>query len=65
MSSAVLVTGFALLLAAMVLLEVLARFGDGRRATLGDVTYAAVRHPVGRTVALLSWLWLGWHLFVR
>ncbi|MBA2751929.1 MAG: hypothetical protein H0U41_06790 [Actinobacteria bacterium] len=49
----------------MVVLEVLARTADGRRATLGDVVDAAVRHPAGRAVALLSWLWMGWHLFVR
>lgn len=65
MSRAVLLTGFAVLLTAMVVLEVLARTGDGRRATLGDVADAAVRHPAGRAVALLSWLWMGWHLFVR
>lgn len=65
MSRAVLLTGFVALLAAMVVLEVVARVGDGRRATLGDIADAAVRHPAGRAVALLSWLWMGWHLFVR
>jgi len=65
LSRAVLLTGFAILLVALGVLEGLARVGDGRRATLGDVADAAVRHPAGRTVVLLSWLWLGWHLFVR
>lgn len=65
MSRVVLLTGFAALLAAMVVLEVLGRVGHGRRATLGDVADAAVHRPGGRAVALLSWLWLGWHLFVR
>ncbi len=65
MSRAILLTGFAVLLTAMVVLEVLARTADGRRATLGDVVDAAVRHPAGRAVAVLSWLWMGWHLFVR
>ena len=65
MSRVVLRAGFVALLGAMVVLEVLARQGDGRRATLGDLADAAVRHPAGRAVALLSWLWLGWHLFVR
>ncbi len=65
MSRVVLLTGFATLLVAMVVLEVIARVGAGRRAALGDVVDAAVRHPAGRAVALLSWLWLGWHLFVR
>jgi len=49
----------------MVVLEVLARVGRGRRATLGDVADAAVRRPGGRAVAVLGWLWIGWHLFVR
>lgn len=26
---------------------------------------AVARHRVGRTVLLLGWGWLGWHLFVR
>jgi hypothetical protein len=65
MSRAVLLTGFAFLLLAVVVLEVLARVGNGRGATLGDVADSAVRHPAGRAIALLGWLWLGWHLFVR
>ena len=65
MSRVVLLTGFALLLAAMALLEILARLGEGRRARLADVADSAVSHPAGRAVALLGWLWLGWHLFVR
>lgn len=64
-SRAVLLTGFASLLVAMVVLEVLARVGDAQRATLADVIDAAARRPAGRTVALLGWLWTGWHLFVR
>ncbi|MDP8975526.1 MAG: DUF6186 family protein [Actinomycetota bacterium] len=65
MSKAILLTGFAVLLGAMVALEVVARAGAGRRATLADVVNAAVRHPARRAAALLAWLWLGWHLFVR
>lgn len=65
MSRAVLLVGFAVLVAAMVVLEILARLGRGGRATLGDVVEITVRHPAGRAVALLSWLWVGWHLFAR
>jgi hypothetical protein len=65
LTRAVLLTGFAVLLVAMIVLEGLARAGHGHRATLGDVTDSAIRHPAGRAVALLAWLWLGWHLFVR
>lgn len=65
MSKVILLAGFAVLLGAMVALEVMARAGDGRWATLGDVADSAVRHPAGRALALLGWLWLGWHLFVR
>ena len=65
MSGAVLVGGFAALFVAMLVLEIRARFGPNRRATLGDVVDSAVARPAGRAAALLGWLWLGWHLFVR
>lgn len=65
MSRLVILTGFAVLLGAVVALEARARLGGGNRATLADATTAAVRHPAGRIIVLLSWLWLGWHLFVR
>ena len=65
MSAAVLVTGFAVLLAAGVGLELRARLGGGGMPSLADLADALTRHPAGRAVALTAWLWLGWHLFVR
>ena len=65
MSRVVVLTGFAVLIGAGAALEARARFGPAGRATLSDVVDRAVRRPAGRLLALLAWLWVGWHLFVR
>ena len=65
MSAPLLMTGFAVLVAAAVTLELSARLGRPGVASLGDVADAVTAHPVGRATALAVWLWLGWHLFVR
>ncbi|MDQ3570432.1 MAG: DUF6186 family protein [Actinomycetota bacterium] len=65
LSATVLVCGFAVLLAAVVALEMRARLGSGNQPTLADVVDAALGHRAGRAAVLLSWLWVGWHLFVR
>ena len=65
MSRIVILSGFAVLIAAAGVLELRARLGSREHATLADVIDAAVRHPAGRSAALLGWLWTGWHLFVR
>ncbi len=65
MSATVLVAGFAVLLAATVTLEVRARLSGGSAPSLGDLADAVTGHPAGRASALMGWLWLGWHLFVR
>lgn len=64
-SATVLVCGFAVLLVAAIVLELRARLGSGNRPTLFDVLDFALGHPAGRAAVLLSWLWVGWHLFVR
>ncbi|MDQ3680801.1 MAG: DUF6186 family protein [Actinomycetota bacterium] len=65
LSATVLLCGFAVLLAAGVVLELRARLGSGDQATLADVVDVALRHRGARAAILLSWLWVGWHLFVR
>lgn len=65
MSGAVHIAGFAALLAAAVTLELRARRGPPGTASLSDVPDVLTRHPTVRAAALIGWLWLGWHLFVR
>lgn len=57
--------GWVLLAAAVVALEVRARVGRDRFATLGDALYLVVRARAARWLLLLGWVWLGWHLFAR
>ena len=64
-SRLVLVAGFAMLVAALAALEAAARLSHRGLATLDELMAVAVRHPAGRLAALASWLWVGWHLFVR
>jgi hypothetical protein len=55
--------GYIVLVAAAVALQIVAR----RRgtATFSDAAAAALRPPPLRLAVLATWLWLGWHLFVR
>jgi hypothetical protein len=58
------VVGFAIVTAAMVVVEAVAR----RRETwpqLGDVFSVLVSSNTGRFLIVLGWWWLGWHFFVR
>jgi hypothetical protein len=64
MSEAVTLLGYAVLLAALAVLEARARRRpDG--PTAGRVLGALLRHPAVQLLAVAAWLWLGWHLFVR
>jgi hypothetical protein len=68
---AALVTGFGLVLAAMVGLEVLARTAGERFRTVGEALHAALLarlgrwSTAGRWVTMLVWMWLGFHLLAR
>lgn len=64
MSRAVTLAGYALLVAAAVGLELMAR-RRGRGTTFAGAVALARRPWPGRALLLASWLWLGWHLFVR
>ena len=37
----------------------------GRVPGYGALARAATRGPVRRTVVVLAWMWLGWHVFAR
>jgi hypothetical protein len=59
------IIGFACVIGALVALEVVARRGTTRIATLGQWLGYVMRPRTGRALILLGWLWLGWHYFAR
>ena len=61
----VTVIGFIIIIAALVVLEILARRKIGRIPTLGEWLGFVMRRPLGRALILAGWLWLGWHYFAR
>ena len=67
----VLVTGFGLALAAMVVLELLARTLGRRFRSVGEALHAALLvqlgrwSTAGRWITMLVWLWVGFHLLAR
>jgi hypothetical protein len=63
-SRTVTLAGYALLATTGLAYELAGRVGR-RTPTLAQAVLVLTRRPVGRTVALAGWLWLGWHLFVR
>ena len=65
MSGVVLVCGFAVLLLAGILLEVMARLGYAGLASLDDAVGVVMGRRAGRAAVLGAWLWAGWHLFAR
>jgi hypothetical protein len=64
MSEAVTLLGYAIVVAAMALLEARARRRPGG-PTAGRVVGVLLRPPAAQLLAVAAWLWLGWHLFVR
>jgi hypothetical protein len=65
MSRAVTLAGYAVLAAVAIGLEIAARRGRGRGATLGEALDGLVRRWPVRLLVLAVWLWVGWHVFVR
>jgi Family of unknown function (DUF6186) len=59
------VLGFAAVIAALAVLELLGRRKDSRIPTLGEWLGYVMRSRAGRLLILLGWLWLGWHYFSR
>jgi hypothetical protein len=62
---AITVIGFIAIIAALVVLEILARRKVGRIPTIGAWLGFVMRRPLGRALILAGWLWLGWHYFAR
>lgn len=64
MTRPVTLAGYVLLAAAMVTYQALGLLLR-RTATLGQAVATLRRSRTGRLTLLATWLWLGWHLFVR
>ncbi|MDG4767122.1 DUF6186 family protein [Solwaraspora sp. WMMD406] len=69
-SRMVVISGFAVALLLVAVLEGLARRPGSRIPTLGDVCayvmqYEVGKLPVGRIGVLGFWWWVGWHFFAR
>lgn len=62
---AVIVTGYAVVLAGVLALHLLAAAGRAHARPLGEVLHAALAHPVGRWAVLAGWLWVGFHFLAR
>jgi hypothetical protein len=59
------IVGFACIISALAVLEVLGRRPGNRIPTLGEWLGYVMRPKAGRFLVLLGWLWLGWHYFAR
>jgi Family of unknown function (DUF6186) len=59
------ITGFACVIIALFVLELIGRRPATRIPTLGEWLGYIMRARAGRAAILLGWLWLGWHYFAR
>ena len=59
------VSGFAAIVAALVVLEILGRRKTNSIPSLSEWLGYVMRPRSGRALILLGWLWLGWHYFAR
>ncbi len=64
MSRAVTLAGYAVVVAAMAVLQLRAARRH-RLATAGAVLRTILRSPTLHLLLVAAWLWLGWHVFVR
>jgi hypothetical protein len=64
MTRAITVAGYAVIAVAMAALQ-LASLLSNRIPTIGQATATVTRRRPGRYLLLATWLWVGWHLFVR
>ncbi|MGV9817629.1 DUF6186 family protein [Nocardia xishanensis] len=62
---AIVVAGFTVLLALTVGLTALAHLRRDLIAPLTEVAAAALDHRAVRIIAVLCWIWLGWHFLAR
>ncbi|HXQ60628.1 MAG TPA: DUF6186 family protein [Acidimicrobiales bacterium] len=56
---------WGLLGAGVVLAQTAALVSKGRFPGLGTVVRRLTYRPVGRSLLVLAWMWLGWHAFAR
>lgn len=61
----VIATGFAVVFATTLVVELLGRAGIAPFRPLGDVLHAAMAGRSGRVLVLAVWLWLGFHFLAR
>ncbi|MGD9530016.1 DUF6186 family protein [Pseudonocardia sp.] len=61
----VIATGFAALLAAMLVLDAVGRTGWASLRPVGDVLHAALARRAVRWLVMAAWLWLGFHFLAR
>jgi hypothetical protein len=59
------IIGFCTVIAALVVLEIVARRPGSRVPALGEWLGYLMRQRTGRVLLLAGWLWLGWHYFSR
>jgi hypothetical protein len=59
------IAGFVIVIAALFVLEYLARRPGSRIPTMGQWLGYLMRWRAGRVLVLLFWWWLGWHYFAR
>jgi len=59
------IIGFCTVIAALIVLEIVARRPGSRVPTLGEWLGYLMRQKTGRVLLLAGWLWLGWHYFSR
>jgi Family of unknown function (DUF6186) len=64
MTRPVTLAGYVVLAMAMATYQALGLL-SGKTATLGQAVATLRRSAAGRVVLLATWLWVGWHLFVR
>ncbi|HUY23395.1 MAG TPA: DUF6186 family protein [Acidimicrobiales bacterium] len=56
---------WAVLAAVVLVFQLAAVMSGGRRPGLGTMVRWLTAGRVGRCVAVLAWMWLGWHAFAR
>lgn len=61
----VTVTGFLVLLAGLVGIEIAGRTGRAHVPTFGQVMTRIMRTRTGRVGILVAWAWLGLHFFAK
>ena len=64
-SYAVGITGYAVLLVALIILTVASHVPQSRIPTVGRMLATVRSTRIGRVLLVLGWAWVGWHLFVR